>query len=132
MQSTQSFDSAQGRIADVRQKLSQWHVEWGPIHQWPRLFENAFSDAKEQGHSCLWVEEIQSVVEDGRKLIRQLEHAIDGSLPGEPWMIRDIWQSSMSLMAHLLEGITVLETRLEIVAPFPHEAIGRHAHNAHE
>lgn len=131
-QTIEGTDSVTARIADVRHQLLQWNAQWGPIRHWPRLFEDAFGDAKEQGRSGPWVEEIQSVVEDGRKLVRQLEQVIDGSLPADSWMIRDSWRSSLSLMAHLLEGITVLETRLEIVAPFPHEAIWRHAHNHRE
>jgi hypothetical protein len=122
-----SVDSAQARIADVRRKLSQWNVEWGPIHQWPRFFENALSDAKEEGRSGQWVEEVQLVVDEGRKLVQELHQAVDGCLPIEEWMVRDLWRSCMSLNSHLSEGITVLETRLEIVAPFPHEKIGRYS-----
>ena len=77
----------------------------------------------------MWVERIQLVVDDGRKLVRELQQVIDGGFPVDPLIIRDTWRSSLSLMAHLMEGITVLKTRLEIVAPFPHESIGRHAHN---
>jgi hypothetical protein len=126
-ESIQPVDSAQARIAHIRQQLLQWNTDWGPIHQWPRHFEDGFGDAKDDGRSGPWVEEIQVVVEDGRRLVQELQHALNGSLPMEDWMIRDVWRSSLSLMAHLLEGITVLETRLEIVAPFPHEAIWRYA-----
>jgi hypothetical protein len=107
--------------------VSLWHSGWGPIHQWPRLFENGFGDAKALGRSGAWVDEIQLVVEDGRRLINELHIAVNGSFPAEDWMIRDMWRSSLALMSHLLEGVTVLETRLEIVAPFPQEATLRYA-----
>ena len=71
--------------------------------------------------------EFSFVVEDGQRLLKELQQVVDGSFPKEDWMVRDMWRSSMSMMTHLLEGITILETHLEIVAPFPHEAIWHYA-----
>jgi hypothetical protein len=122
---TQLTDSAHALIADVQKKVSLWNADWGPIHQWPRLFETKFGDAKEKECSDDWVENIQLVVENGWKIAHQLRQAVEGNLPSNDWMVRDLWRSSLSLMADLLEGITVLETRLEIVAPFPHQSLGR-------
>jgi hypothetical protein len=88
---TWSKNSAPARIANLRQKVSLWHVEWGPIHHWPQLFENGFGDAKEQGRSGQWAEEIQLVVENGRELLKEIQLIVDGMLPTEDWMMQDVW-----------------------------------------
>jgi hypothetical protein len=120
-----TIDSAQGRIAAVRQKVSKWNIEWGPVHQWPRFFENTYADALEEGRMDAWVDTIQLVVDEGRSLVREVGDAIDGTLPLEDWHVRDIWRSGMELIHHLFEGISTLETRLEIVAPFPKDDLIR-------
>lgn len=125
---TQLTDSANACIAEVRKKVSLWNAEWGPIRHWPRLFENEFGDAKEKQCSGEWVDGVQLVVDEGRKIVNQLQQAVEANLPSDDWMVRDLWRSSLLLMAHLLEGITVLETRLEIVAPYPYESIGQYSH----
>lgn len=119
------IDSAQARIAAVRQKVSKWNIEWGPTHQWPRFFENAYAEALEAGCIDAWAEKIQLVVDEGRNLVREIGDAIEGTLPLEDWHVRDIWRSGMEIMRHLFEGISTLETRLEIVAPFPENDLVR-------
>ena len=69
-------------------------------------------------------------MENGRRLINELNLAVDGSFPMEDWMIRVMWRSGFALMSHLLEGITALETRLEILVPFPADTILRYAAHA--
>ena len=57
--------------------------------------------------------------------MREVEDAIEGTLPSEDWHVRDVWRSSMEILQHLSEGISVLETRLEIIAPFPKDDLIR-------
>ena len=86
-----SKNSAPARIANLWQKVSLWHVEWGPIHHWPQLFENGFGDVKEQGRSGQWAEEIQLVVENGQELLKEIQPIVDGMLPTKDWMMQDVW-----------------------------------------
>ena len=120
-----STDSAQSRIAAVRQKVSNWNTDWGPIHQWPRYFENAYAVALEEGSTDSWADSMQLIVDEGRSLVRDMGEAIDGTLPSEDWLVRDMWRSGTEILRHLFEGISILETRLQIVAPFPDDDLIR-------
>jgi len=68
-----------------------------------------------------WANEMQLVVDEGRALVHELGNVMDGSLPLEDIYIQDIWRSGMDIIRQILEGISMLETHLEIVAPFPDE-----------
>ena len=121
--STAAIDTAQARMAAVRRRVAKWNIAWGPIRQWPHCFEDAYAEALDQGCTDAWANEVQLVVDEGRNLVRDLGDVIDGTLPSEVCYVRDLWRSAMDMMCQLCEGISALETRLQIVAPYPEDTL---------
>lgn len=117
------IDTAQARMADVRRRFAKWNITWGPIQQWPHCFTDEYTEAMGRGSADAWVNEIQLIVDEGRNLVRDLGDVIDGTLPSEDCFVRDLWRSAIDIMRHLFEGISALETHLQIVAPYPEDTL---------
>jgi len=116
-------DTAQARMANVRHRLAKWNAAWGPINLWPHHFEDAYVEALDQERADAWANEVQEVVDEGRKLVCDLGDVIDGTLPSEDYYVHDLWRSAIDIMRNLYEGISTLETRLQIVAPYREDTL---------
>jgi hypothetical protein len=48
-------------------------------------------------------------------MVETMQDVMDGDLPTEPWVYRDMWRQAVDLLSTLHEGIACLEVHIALV-----------------
>ena len=115
---TASSMAALALVATVRQRVQQWCYGWGPPRYWQGQLTSGFQAAIQQDRVWTWIEDIQQQAKAGRKMVDAMHDVMDGELPTEHWLYRDLWRQGMELLSSLYEGIACLEAHVELATAF--------------
>lgn len=111
------------KLRHIRILMEQWTSGLGPVDQWPRIFQEGYDEACRKPTERSTQEEIDdflkgvaSHVENGRSILHELRRNPVISPPSsmEGW---GEFLIAGDLMDLLYRGISLLEVRLEILAP---------------
>lgn len=104
-------------LATVRYQVQQWCYGWGPPRRWSVPLATGLHAAILNNSLWAWEEELQVHVSAGRKLVDAMHGVMDGELPTEEWLYRDLWRQAVELLSTLHEGIACLEAHIALVIP---------------
>ena len=102
----------------IRTEVVRWASIWGGVACWPDSLELMFQAACAEGRQRTidWSLEVWSHMETGRQLLQLLEN-LDGELPDHPYVLRVLWREYRNAISTLVEGTTIIKTRVNMVNP---------------
>ena len=110
--------SALQHLATIRTSVQQWCYGWGAPRYWPAQLRRGLEAAVYDSTVNLWVEEVESHLIAGRHMVDSMYEVMDGDLPSEDWLYRDLWRQSVDVLSTLHEGIACLNTHVALMASY--------------
>lgn len=107
-------ETALERLKILREKVIYWTSGWGGLLVWPETLNLSLTDAVNGGETKRWAKEVLRHAVSGRRLLVNLQE-IEGCLPEEEWMVRELWRVSFELVQMLVKGITIMESRISLM-----------------
>ena len=114
------------KLQDLRFQINRWASIWGGVHFWPDSLQSLFTTVCSQGVQAVndWSLQVWQHADAGRELLAACR-ALDGELPEEFYAIRIMWREYSKLIELLVQGITIIETRVAVINPDMFRVQGR-------
>lgn len=106
------------RLQILRFQINLWASIWGGVQFWSDSLQQIFTSVCSEGTQAVnnWSLEIWRHADAGRELLVACK-GLEGDLPDEPYAIRIMWREYSKLIELLVQGITIIDTRLAVVNP---------------
>ncbi|KAJ3534103.1 hypothetical protein NMY22_g7062 [Coprinellus aureogranulatus] len=104
--------------SDLHPQIMRWCTPWGGVSAWSETFEVLFQTACRVGARFTdkhWLKKIWGHAAVGRQLLALLRHT-NLPLPEDPEAVRLLWTKKMDDAEILIKGVTIIETRFDILA----------------
>jgi hypothetical protein len=76
-----------------------------------------------------WVAEVREHANIGRKLLHQLSN-MELYLPNTAWEVRELWRLEVDALQWVIEGLAVIDVRVDLMNSSPYNLIADFAHYA--
>jgi len=109
--------NASRRIAALRRWLLDMEWSWGAVANWPALCAEEWVSVKEQDSSCVtaWLDGEAKKVATGRRMLGYFVRVMEGTLPTDMEVLRDIYLQGHQLSCTLHTAVIGLEQTLGVV-----------------
>lgn len=104
-------------LRDIRIMTEAWVSHFGPMAEWPRLFQKRYDEACEPGQEpSAFLKAVEAHALEGREILRLLR----GSSIVRPPVSHAAWGDYLAagdMLDRLYHGVSMLEVRLDLLAP---------------
>jgi hypothetical protein len=105
----------QAHLTTIHQDVLEWMGDWGPIPSWPVKITDDLEQARETDTLEAWLTNASTRLNCGRALLCRLWALPSFPLPKDVDEVRNIWRQSFELVGTVQNGVSCLESRLEMV-----------------
>jgi len=111
-----SWDASH-RIVGLRRWMLDMEWNWGSIAMWPALCMAEWANVKERdsAHVTAWLAECTKKASSGHRMLGYLGRIMEGNLPADVDVLRDLYLQSHQLTCTFNTAITALEITLSAI-----------------
>ena len=107
---TANTSDAAAIVSAVRAMVWDWLKPWGPVTEWGAALTLEMSEAQKHGTVHALVRQWDAHREIGKGLAQDLREIVDGQLPLDEQVLKDLFRQVFDLLFVIDTGLSILDT----------------------